>query len=166
MSQEAVAVGGSRVARVKSREVMESDKEDDGDNGSDNNMPLAQKCPASPDSVTSTKHPRTVASKEGEGNVKMRKMTPLATVAEVEWEVSDMEVKGEGKLKAVAMIIEEKDKGAEETKVHQQEVWSNMLLCQVGDNELEWLGKDLAWPMLLTLVASLSDFNKRAVEVE
>ncbi|KAG5335791.1 hypothetical protein C0989_000335, partial [Termitomyces sp. Mn162] len=116
MLQEAVAVGGSGVTRVKSREVMESNKEDDGDNGSDNDVPLAQKCPASPDSVTSTKQLRTVASKEGKGNVKMREMTPLATVVEVEWEVSDMEVEGKGKLKAAAIVIEEKDKGAEETK--------------------------------------------------
>ncbi|KAG5349042.1 hypothetical protein C0989_006422 [Termitomyces sp. Mn162] len=65
-----------------------------------------------------------IASKEGEEDVEM---TLLATVAEVEWEASDMEVKREGELEAAAIVVE-KDEGAKETKVYQQEVWSNMLL--------------------------------------
>ncbi|KAG5717931.1 hypothetical protein E4T56_gene1697 [Termitomyces sp. T112] len=93
-----------------------------------------------------------IASKEGEEDVEM---TLLATVAEVEWEASDMEVKREGELEAAAIVVE-KDEGAKETKVYQQ----------VGDNELEWLGKDLAWPTLLVLAVLLLDFNKRVAGVE
>ncbi|KNZ71519.1 hypothetical protein J132_09181 [Termitomyces sp. J132] len=160
ISQEEVAIGGSGIARVKSREVVESNKEDDDNNGSNNNgnneVPLAQKCPASP---------TLVASEEGEKDMEMREMTPLATVAEVEREVSDMEVKGKEEQEAATVAIEEdkgEDKGAKEAKG----TWSNMPLHQVGDDELEWLGENLAWLMPLTLAASLSDFDKRAAGVE
>ncbi|KAG5336844.1 hypothetical protein C0989_011789 [Termitomyces sp. Mn162] len=44
--------------------------------------------------------------------------------------------------------------------------WSSTPLQQVGDNELEWLGEDLAWPTPLMPAASLSNFDKRAVGVE
>ncbi|KAG5726352.1 hypothetical protein E4T56_gene18915 [Termitomyces sp. T112] len=158
--QEEVAIGGSGIARVKSREVVESNKEDDDNNGSDNNgnneVPLAQKCPASP---------TLVASEEGEKDMEMREMTPLATVAEVEREVSDMEVKGKEEQEAATVASEEdkgENKGAEEAKG----IWSNMPLHQVGNDELEWLGEDLAWLTPLTLAASLSDFDKRAAGVE
>ncbi|KAG5726822.1 hypothetical protein E4T56_gene587 [Termitomyces sp. T112] len=80
-------------------------------------------------------------------------------VTEVEQEASDMEVKGEEEFEAALVTIKEdkeKDKGAEETRVQQ---W-------VGNDELEWLGKDLAWPMLLTLAALLEDFNERVAGVE
>ncbi|KAG5725210.1 hypothetical protein E4T56_gene10112 [Termitomyces sp. T112] len=40
------------------------------------------------------------------------------------------------------------------------------VLCQVGDNELEWLGKDLAWLMPLTPVVLLLDFDERAAGEE
>ncbi|KNZ77455.1 hypothetical protein J132_05413 [Termitomyces sp. J132] len=90
-------------------------------------------------------------------------MTPLVTVAEVGWEVSDMEVEGEGKPEVVAIVIENKDKGAKETKVWGLE---QHVLCQVGDNELEWLGKDLAWLMPLTPVVLLLDFDERAAGEE
>ncbi|KAG5335740.1 hypothetical protein C0989_000516, partial [Termitomyces sp. Mn162] len=60
-----------------------------------------------------------VTSKEGEGDVEMRETTPLVTVAEVEQEASNMEVKGEEEFEAAPVAIEEdkeKDKGAEETR--------------------------------------------------
>ncbi|KAG5349628.1 hypothetical protein C0989_002674 [Termitomyces sp. Mn162] len=80
-----------------------------------------------------------------------------------------MEVNSEEEFEAALVAIKEdkeKDKGAEETRVQQWGTWSDTLLCQVGNNELEWLGKDLAWPMLLTSVALLEDFNKRVAGVE
>ncbi|KAG5349731.1 hypothetical protein C0989_002132 [Termitomyces sp. Mn162] len=167
--EEEAVMGGSGVARVKSREVVESNKEEDGNNGSNNNgsdnVPLIQKCPASPALVTGAKQLRMVTGEKSEKDVKMREMTSLATVAEVEQEVSDMEVEGEEEFEAATVAIEEdkqEDKGAEEAKG----TWSNMPLCQVGNDELEWLGKDLAWLMPLTLAASLSDFDERAVRVE
>ncbi|KAG5721952.1 hypothetical protein E4T56_gene18395 [Termitomyces sp. T112] len=63
--------------------------------------------------------------------------------------------KGKGKEKAQ----KKDDKDIEET-------WSNTPLQQVGNNELEWLGKDLAWPTPLTPAALLADFNKRVAGVE
>ncbi|KAG5720901.1 hypothetical protein E4T56_gene385 [Termitomyces sp. T112] len=111
------AIGGSRVAKGKSRELVESNEEGNGNNGSNNdsndNVPLAQKQSASP---------TLVASKEGEGDVEMREMTPLATVAEVEQEASNMEVKGEKEFEAAPVTMEEdkeEDKGAGEVKVQQ-----------------------------------------------
>ncbi|KAG5348994.1 hypothetical protein C0989_006661 [Termitomyces sp. Mn162] len=103
-----------------------------------------------------------VASK-GKKDVEMRETTLLATVAEVECKASDMEVEGEEEFEAAPVTIEEeKDEVAEGTK----RTWSDMPLCQVGNNELEWLGKDLAWPTLLTPVTSLADFDERAAGVE
>ncbi|KAG5348696.1 hypothetical protein C0989_008878 [Termitomyces sp. Mn162] len=85
-------------------------------------------------------------------------------VAEVEWEASNMEVEGKEELKAVPATAEE-DK--EEERAEEVEgTWSNMPLCQVGDDKLEWLGKDLGWPMPLMSVASLVDFDERVVGVE
>ncbi|KNZ81101.1 hypothetical protein J132_03092 [Termitomyces sp. J132] len=91
-----------------------------------------------------------VASEEGKEDMEMREMTPLATVAEVEWEASDsdMEVKSKEEFKVVTVAIEEnkgEGKGAEEAKG----TWSNMPLYQIGNNELEWL-----------------DFDERAAGVE
>ncbi|KAG5331591.1 hypothetical protein C0989_007865, partial [Termitomyces sp. Mn162] len=60
------------------------------------------------------------ASKESKKNVEMRETTPLATVTKVEWEASNMEVKGKEEFKAALVTIEEdkeEDKGAEEIKV-------------------------------------------------
>ncbi|KAG5349002.1 hypothetical protein C0989_006640, partial [Termitomyces sp. Mn162] len=112
--QGEAAIGGSRVAKGKSRELVESNEEGNGNNGSNNdsndNVPLAQKQSASP---------TLVASKEGEGDVEMREMTPLATVAEVEQEASNMEVKGEKEFEAAPVTMEEdkeEDKGAGEVK--------------------------------------------------
>ncbi|KAG5333478.1 hypothetical protein C0989_005762, partial [Termitomyces sp. Mn162] len=155
-SQEEAVVGGSGGAKVKSREVVESDKDN---NDSDGNVPLARKQAASPASV---------ASKEGEGEVEMRETTSLATVAEAEWEASNMEVKGGEELKAVPAVAEEdqEEKRAEEVKVQQRRTWSNTPLRQVGDNKLEWLGEDLGWLTPLTSAASLVDFNERAAGVE
>ncbi|KAG5724430.1 hypothetical protein E4T56_gene15970 [Termitomyces sp. T112] len=140
-------VGGSGVTKVKSRELVESDKEGDGndgsDNDSDNNMLLAQKQPARPTLVASTKQLWTVASKEGEGDVEMRETTPLVMVTEVEQEASNMEVKGEEEFEAAPVAIEEdkeEDEGAGEVKG----TWSDTPLQQVGNDKLEWLGKDLA----------------------
>ncbi|KNZ76510.1 hypothetical protein J132_10218 [Termitomyces sp. J132] len=106
--------------------MVESNKEDDINNGSNNNgddnVPLAKKRPASPESVASTKRPRMVTSKEGKKDVEMRGMTLLATVTEVEREASNMEVKGKEKFKAATVAIEEdkeEDKDAEEAKVYQ-----------------------------------------------
>ncbi|KAG5723666.1 hypothetical protein E4T56_gene20276 [Termitomyces sp. T112] len=62
--------------------------------------------------------------------------------------------KGKGKGK----VQEEDDEDIERT-------WSDMLLCQAGDDKLEWLGKDLAWLTLLTPAMSLVDFDKRAAGV-
>ncbi|KAG5334164.1 hypothetical protein C0989_004236 [Termitomyces sp. Mn162] len=105
-----------------------------------------------------------VTSKEGEGDVEMRETTPLVTVAEVEWEASNMEVEGKEELKAVPAAAEEdkEEERAEEVK----RTWSNTPLHQVGDNKLEWLGEDLSWPMLLMSAASLADFNERVAGVE
>ncbi|KAG5335671.1 hypothetical protein C0989_000792 [Termitomyces sp. Mn162] len=98
----------------------------------------------------------------------MRETTPLATVAEVEQEASNMEVEGEEEFEAApAAIKKDKEKErAKEVEVQQQGTWSDMPLHQVGDDKLEWLGKDLGWPMPLTSAASLVDFNKRAAGVE
>ncbi|KAG5349007.1 hypothetical protein C0989_006573 [Termitomyces sp. Mn162] len=104
-----------------------------------------------------------IASKEGEGNVEMRETTSLATVAEAEQEASNMEVKGKEELVAEEDKEEER---AEEAKVQQRGTWSNTPLCQVGDNKLEWLGKDLGWPTPLTSVVLLVDFDERAAGVE
>ncbi|KAG5329660.1 hypothetical protein C0989_009434, partial [Termitomyces sp. Mn162] len=151
---EELAVGGSGVAKVKSKEMVESD-EDDSDNDSDSDMPLAQKQAASP-------------AKEGEGDMEMREMTPLATVTEVEQEASNMEVEGEEELKVVSVATEEdkEEESAEEVEVRQWGTWSDMPLCQVGDNKLEWLGENLSWLTPLTSVALLVDFNKRVAGVE
>ncbi|KAG5716192.1 hypothetical protein E4T56_gene10768 [Termitomyces sp. T112] len=138
-----VAIGGSRIAKGRSRELVESDEESNGNDGSDNNsnndMPLAQKQPTSPTLVTSAKQPQTIASEEA----------------------SDMKVKGEEEFEAAPVTMEE-DKGAGEVKG----TWSDTPLWQVSNDELEWLGKDLAWLMLLMPVASLADFDKRAAGVE
>ncbi|KNZ81966.1 hypothetical protein J132_09287 [Termitomyces sp. J132] len=105
-----------------------------------------------------------VTSEEGEGDVEMRETTPLVMVAEVEWEASNMEVESEEEFKAAPAAIkeDEEEEWAEEVK----RTWSNTPLHQVGDNELEWLGKDLGWPMLLTSAALLVDFDERAAGVE
>ncbi|KAG5735648.1 hypothetical protein E4T56_gene6952 [Termitomyces sp. T112] len=146
-SQEEVISGSSGGTKAKSQELVESD-EDGGDDGSNNN--------------NDNKWPQTVASEEGEGDMEMRETTPLAMVAEVEWEASNMEVKGEEEFEATPAAIEE-DKEKERAE---EGTWSDTPLHQVGDNELEWLGKDLGWPMPLTSVALLVDFDKRAVGVE
>ncbi|KNZ81262.1 hypothetical protein J132_02097 [Termitomyces sp. J132] len=102
--------------------------------------------------------------KEGEGDVEMRETTPLATVAEAEREASNMEVKGKEELKAVPAVAEEnkEEERAEEAKG----TWSDTPLCQVGDDELEWLGKDLGWPTPLTSAVLLVDFDERVAGVE
>ncbi|KAG5719791.1 hypothetical protein E4T56_gene7272 [Termitomyces sp. T112] len=145
---EEAVIGGSGGAKVKSREVVESD-EDNNDSNSD--VPLAQKRAASP-------------AEEGEGDVEMRETTSLSTVTEAEWEASDMEVKGKEELKAVPATAEEdkEEKRAEEVK----RTWSDMPLHQVGDDKLEWLGEDLGWPTPLTSVVLLVDFDKRVAGVE
>ncbi|KNZ79578.1 hypothetical protein J132_09167 [Termitomyces sp. J132] len=102
--------------------------------------------------------------KEGEGDMEMRETTPLATVTEVEQEASDMEVEGKEELKVVSVATEE-DK-EEESAEEVEGTWSDMPLCQVGDNKLEWLGENLSWPTPLTSVASLVDFNERVAGVE
>ncbi|KNZ78778.1 hypothetical protein J132_09916 [Termitomyces sp. J132] len=86
-----------------------------------------------------------VTSKEGERDMEMRETTPLATVTEVEQEASDMEVGGKEEFEAAPAAIEEdeEEERAEEVEVRQWGTWSNTPLCQVGDDELEWLGKDL-----------------------
>ncbi|KNZ78149.1 hypothetical protein J132_01674 [Termitomyces sp. J132] len=147
---------------VKSREMVESD-EDDDNNGSDGNMPRALKRAASPSSVASAKRPRTVTSEEGREDMEMRETTPLATVAEVE--ASDMEIRGEEEVEAVPVATEEEER-AEEVEVVRRGTWSDTPLRQMGDDELEWLGKDLRWLMPLTSAASLLDFDERAAGVE
>ncbi|KNZ72048.1 hypothetical protein J132_04962 [Termitomyces sp. J132] len=158
-SQEEGLVGGSGGARVKSREMVESD-EDDNNNGSDGDTPRALKRAASPSLVASAKRPQTVASEEGREDMEMRETTPLATVAKVE--ASDMEIEGEEEVEAVPVATEEEEQ-AEEVKVG---TWSDTPLRQVGDDELEWLGEDLGWPTPLTSAASLLDFDERAAGVE
>ncbi|KAG5349422.1 hypothetical protein C0989_004002 [Termitomyces sp. Mn162] len=144
MSQEEAGVGGSGGAKVKSRAIVESDKDGSDNDGDD--LLLAE---------------------EGAGDVKMRETTPLATVAEVEQEASNMEVEGEEELEAVPAAAEEdKEERAEEAKVWQRGTWSDTPLRQVGDDKLEWLGEDLSWPTLLTAVASLMDFDERVAVVE
>ncbi|KAG5330761.1 hypothetical protein C0989_008675, partial [Termitomyces sp. Mn162] len=109
-----------------------------------------------------------VASKEGEEDVEMREMTPLAMVAEVEQEASNMEVEGKEEFEAAPAPIEagEEEERAEEVEVQRWGTWSDTPLCQVGDNKLEWLGEDLGWPTPLTSAASLVDFDERAAGVE
>ncbi|KAG5332117.1 hypothetical protein C0989_007162 [Termitomyces sp. Mn162] len=89
-------------------------------------------------------------------------------VAEVEREASDMEIKGKEEFEAAPATIkeDEEEERAEEIKVRQWGTWSNMPLHQVGNNKLEWLGEDLGWPMPLTSVALLADFDERAAGVE
>ncbi|KAG5331595.1 hypothetical protein C0989_007855 [Termitomyces sp. Mn162] len=152
-SEEEVTSGSSGGTKAKSK---------DNNHDNDNKVPLAQEQVASPAPVASAKRPRTVANKEGEGNVEMREMTPLATVAEVEQEASDMEVEGEEEFEAAPATIE----ADKEEEWVEEGTWSNTPLYQVGDNELEWLGKDLGWPTPLTSVASLADFNERVAGVE
>ncbi|KAG5728891.1 hypothetical protein E4T56_gene5608 [Termitomyces sp. T112] len=143
MSQEEAGVGGSGGAKVKSRKVVESDEDNNNSNGD-------------------------VPFKEGEGDVEMRETTPLATVTEAEREASNMGVEGKEELKVVPAAAEEnkEEERAEEAKVRRRGTWSNTPLCQVGDDELEWLGEDLSWPTPLTSAASLVDFDERAVVVE
>ncbi|KAG5332036.1 hypothetical protein C0989_007404 [Termitomyces sp. Mn162] len=161
-SQEEGLVGGSGGARVKSRETVESN-EDDDTNDSDCDTPRVRKRAASPSSVASAKRPRTVASEEGREDVEMREMTLLATVTEVG--ASDMEIKGEEEVEAVPVATEEEER-AEEVEVVRRGTWSATPLRQVGDDELEWLGEDLGWPTPLTSAASLLDFDERAAGVE
>ncbi|KNZ74951.1 hypothetical protein J132_05349 [Termitomyces sp. J132] len=147
--QEEVTSGSSRGAKVKSKEWVESN-EDSGDNSGNNDnddkVPLAQKQAASPASVASTKQPQTIASEEGERDA------------------SDMEVEGKEEFKATLATIEE-DK-EEECAEEVEGTWSDTPLCQIGNNKLKWLGEDLGWPMPLTSVVSLADFDERAAGVE
>ncbi|KAG5336891.1 hypothetical protein C0989_011648 [Termitomyces sp. Mn162] len=160
-----VTSGSSGGAKAKSKEWVESN-EDSGNGGGDNNnddeVPLAQKRAASSASIASAKQPQTVASKEGEGDVEMRETTTLAIVAEVEQEARDMEVEGKEEFEAAPATIEE-DK---EEEWAEEGTWSNTPLCQVGNNELEWLAEDLDWLMPLMSVMLLADFNERAAGVE
>ncbi|KAG5732823.1 hypothetical protein E4T56_gene2753 [Termitomyces sp. T112] len=124
--QEELVGGGSGVTKVKSRELVESNK-DNSNNNSDGDRP------------------QTIASEEGEGDMEMREMTPLVMVTKVEWEASNMEIKGEGELEVVPVATEEdkKEEIAEEVEVRQWGTWSDTPLHQVGNNKLEWLGEDL-----------------------
>ncbi|KAG5334570.1 hypothetical protein C0989_003344 [Termitomyces sp. Mn162] len=168
---EEVTSGSSGGTKAKSKEWVESN-EDSGNGGgnsnNDNEVPLAPTQAASPASVASAKQPQMVASKEGEGDVEMRETTPLAMVAEVELEASDMEVEGEEEFKAAPATIkeDEEEERAEEVEVQRWGTWSNTPLHQIGDDKLEWLGKDLGWPTPLTSAASLADFDERAAGVE
>ncbi|KAG5335314.1 hypothetical protein C0989_001472 [Termitomyces sp. Mn162] len=148
--QEEVMSGSSGGTKAKSKEWVESDED------------------ASPASVATAKRPQTVASEEGEGDVEMREMTPLATVAEVEQEESDMEVEGKKEFEAAPAAIEEdkEEEQVEEVKVQRRGTWSDTPLRQVGSDELEWLGEDLGWPTLLTSAVLLADFDKMAAGVE
>ncbi|KNZ71500.1 hypothetical protein J132_09535 [Termitomyces sp. J132] len=81
-----------------------------------------------------------MVTSKGEKDVEMRETTPSVTVAKVEHEASNMEVEGKEEFKAAPVAIEEeKDEVTKGTKVQQRWTWSNMPLCQVGNNELEWL---------------------------
>ncbi|KNZ71664.1 hypothetical protein J132_07830 [Termitomyces sp. J132] len=165
--QEEVTSGSSGGTKVKSKEWVESDEDggnDGGNNDNDDEVPLAQKQAARPASVASAKRPQTVASKEGEGDMEMMEMTFLATVAEVEQEASNMEVKGKEEFEAAPAAIEEDEE--EERAEEVEGTWSDTPLRQVGNDELEWLSKDLGWLTLLTSAASLVDFDKRVAGVE
>ncbi|KAG5351088.1 hypothetical protein C0989_008025 [Termitomyces sp. Mn162] len=108
-----------------------------------------------------------MVTSKGEKDVEMRETTPSVTVAKVEHEASNMEVEGKEEFKAAPVAIEEeKDEVTKGTKVQQRWTWSNMPLCQVGNNELEWLGENLAWLTPLTPAMSLVDFDERAAGVE
>ncbi|KAG5715698.1 hypothetical protein E4T56_gene532 [Termitomyces sp. T112] len=146
-----VMSGSSGGTKAKSKEWVESDE-----NG------------ASPASVATAKRPQMVASEEGEGDVEMREITPLATVAAVEQEESDMEVEGKKEFEAAPAAIEEDkvEEQVEEVKVQRRGTWSDTPLRQVGSDELEWLGEDLGWPTLLMSAVLLADFDKRAAGVE
>ncbi|KAG5727091.1 hypothetical protein E4T56_gene20331 [Termitomyces sp. T112] len=113
--------------------------------------------PAVASASNTAKHPQ-----GGREECEMREMTPLATVTEVEWEASDMEVEGKEEFKATLATIEE-DK---EEECAEEGTWSDTPLCQIGNNKLKWLGKDLGWPMPLTSVVSLADFDERVAGVE
>ncbi|KAG5721599.1 hypothetical protein E4T56_gene12894 [Termitomyces sp. T112] len=94
-----------------------------------------------------------VTSKEEEGDMEMRETTPLATVAEVEQEASNMEVKSKEEFEAAPATLK-KDKEEEKRAK------------EVGDDKLEWLDEDLDWLMLLTSAMSLADFDERVAGVE
>ncbi|KAG5717933.1 hypothetical protein E4T56_gene1466 [Termitomyces sp. T112] len=150
--QEEVTSGSSGGTKAKSKEWVESDEDggnDSGNNDNNDEVPLAQKQAASP-------------VEEGEGDEEMREMTPLATVAEVEQEASNMEVKGEEEFEAAPAAIEED----EEEERAEEGTWSDTPSHQVGNNKLEWLGEDLGWLMPLMSAALLVDFNERVAGVE
>ncbi|KAG5350640.1 hypothetical protein C0989_010000 [Termitomyces sp. Mn162] len=104
--------------------------------------------------------------KEGEKeteDVEMREKTPLATIAEVEPAFSRGEV---GKKEMEVEAINKNEEGKDEERIRQREAWSSTLLQQVGYDELEWLGEDLAWLTLLMLAILLLGYNKRVAGVE
>ncbi|KAG5349313.1 hypothetical protein C0989_004706 [Termitomyces sp. Mn162] len=112
-ASEEAEVGGSGGAKVKSRAIVESDKDGSNNNGDD--LLLVQKRPASPSLVASAKRPQTIARKEGGEDVEMKETTLLAMVTKVEWEASNMEVKGE-EVEVVPVAAEEEER-AEEVEV-------------------------------------------------
>ncbi|KAG5717390.1 hypothetical protein E4T56_gene7250 [Termitomyces sp. T112] len=124
--QDRIEVGGSSVAKSrqqeKSFEVVESEDkgsnrdDNDGSNNS-NDVPLACKQSASPASVASAKQPRTVTSKEREGelvNMEMREKTPLVTITEVKPAIDGGEVEGGQEIKKEVMEVEKAEESEEE----------------------------------------------------
>ncbi|KAG5334053.1 hypothetical protein C0989_004482, partial [Termitomyces sp. Mn162] len=160
--EDGMVVEGSGVTKgrwqEKSYEVVESEDKDDSkasNNGSNNNnVLLACKQLASATLVAMTKQQKMVASKEREEeqeDVEMRKMTLLATVAEVEPVVSRGEIEDEGE----AIEVEKDEESKDEDRVQQWGAWSSMPLQQVSNNKLEWLEENLALPTPLILVMLL-----------
>ncbi|KAG5349223.1 hypothetical protein C0989_005175, partial [Termitomyces sp. Mn162] len=135
-------------------------------------MPLAQEQAASLASVTSTKQEKMVTSKKGgeeQGeDMEMREDTSLATVAEVEMVVGggDVEAGGQKGKKDEAMVVEEGKGSDKEMMVHQCETWTSTLLQHVGNYELEWLGEDLALPILLMSAMLLQGYEERAAGIK
>ncbi|KAG5729811.1 hypothetical protein E4T56_gene991 [Termitomyces sp. T112] len=165
--QDGTTVGGSGVIKSKwqkkSHKVVESEEDASNKKGisnsnNNNDMPLAHKQAASLTSVS-----RQEVGEE-ERDVKMREKIPLAMVTEVEPVISRGEV-GKQEVKEGAMKIEKDEESEEESVVQQWGIWSSTLL-HLGNNELKWLGEDLALPTLLMLTMLLCGYNERAAGVE
>ncbi|KNZ71572.1 hypothetical protein J132_08630 [Termitomyces sp. J132] len=137
-----MTVRGSGVAKgscqEKSKETVESeDKVGDKASNNNNNMLLACKQSASPASIASAKPPGTVASKEGEKEVKdveMREETPLIMIAEVEPAVSGGAVEGEEEVEVEAIDMDEDEdkENKDEERVQQRHATVTGWQQQIG----------------------------------
>ncbi|KAG5349878.1 hypothetical protein C0989_001455 [Termitomyces sp. Mn162] len=95
-------------------------------------------------------------------DVEMRKKTPFATITKVKPVVSNGDIEAEEE----EMEVEKNEESKDEERVQQQGAWSSTPLQQISNNELEWLGEDLALPTPLVSAMLLQGYNERAAGVE